>query len=246
MSGGAFGSLGFGPASWLAFGCFLLWRGNTLYFLPLPRARIIASGLAIVVNDLEMRRMHSLYSTLLADATFHELLLVFDQDIAISARRNNACCAEGCSFWPLSPQSLAAVHLGSARSTIGASASVVPANGCRTPGRPPSFRFLGRKVYLGRNGGADRDHAEGATAARMRQLSALVGVAAGQWTAGECGGRDTSRRTSGRSVGPHSCAGRSGPPAASLIERSPAAARSGSLPLAALHRPDHWSDRHAR
>jgi hypothetical protein len=37
--------------------------------------------LAIVVNDLELRRMHSLYSTLLADATFHELLLVFDQDI---------------------------------------------------------------------------------------------------------------------------------------------------------------------
>ena len=40
-----------------------------------------------MVNDLELRRTHPLYSTLLADATFHELLLVFDQDIAIAARR---------------------------------------------------------------------------------------------------------------------------------------------------------------
>jgi len=43
--------------------------------------------------------MNPLYSTLLADATFHELLLVFDQDIAIAMRRGRKARDDG-SLYP--------------------------------------------------------------------------------------------------------------------------------------------------
>ena len=62
-------------------------RQHFLYCCHCRRGRDHCAGLAIVVNDLEPRRTPPLYSTLLADATFHELLLVFDRDIAIAARR---------------------------------------------------------------------------------------------------------------------------------------------------------------
>ena len=44
-------------------------------------------GLAIVVNDLELRRTHPLYSTLLADATFHELQLFVRRGGALTYRQ---------------------------------------------------------------------------------------------------------------------------------------------------------------
>jgi hypothetical protein len=43
-------------------------------------------GLAIVVSSFDARTTHSLYSTLLADATFHGLLLAYDCDLADAAR----------------------------------------------------------------------------------------------------------------------------------------------------------------
>ena len=56
-------------------------RQHFLYLLPLPQGHgSLRPGLAIVVNALEPRRMDPMYSTLLADATFHQLLLAFDQD----------------------------------------------------------------------------------------------------------------------------------------------------------------------
>ena len=49
-------------------------------------------------------------------------------------------------------------------------------DGCRTRKTPPSLRFLGRKVYLAAMVVLIAIMREGATAARMRQLSGLVGV----------------------------------------------------------------------
>ena len=49
-------------------------------------------------------------------------------------------------------------------------------DGCRTRTTPPSLRFLGRKVYLAAIVVLIAIMREGATAARMRQLSELVGV----------------------------------------------------------------------
>jgi len=49
-------------------------------------------------------------------------------------------------------------------------------DGCRTRKKPPSLRFLGHKVYLAAMVVLIAIIREGETAARMRHLSALVGV----------------------------------------------------------------------
>jgi hypothetical protein len=49
-------------------------------------------------------------------------------------------------------------------------------NGCRTRRTPPSLRFLWRNVYLAATVVLIAIMREGATAARMRQLSELIGV----------------------------------------------------------------------
>jgi hypothetical protein len=132
--------------------------------------------LAIVVNDLELRRMHSLYSTLLADATFHELLLVFDQDIAISARREPCLLCSGVlhsARYRRKPRGRPA-RLGEEHDWR--FSFCCARDGCRTRRTPPSFRFLGRKVYLATMVVLIAIMREGATAARMRRLSGLLGV----------------------------------------------------------------------
>jgi hypothetical protein len=132
--------------------------------------------LAIAVNDLELRRTRPLYSTLLTDATFHELLLVFDQDIAIAARRGRC---------PLCGSVLHSAQY--RRKPRGRPAGLgeehdwrfsfcCARDGCRTRATPPSLRFLGRKVYLAATVVLIAIMREGATAARMRQLSELIGV----------------------------------------------------------------------
>ena len=47
-------------------------------------------GLAMAICTFESRRTSTLYSTLLADTRFHNLLLACDRDLA------DACRAEGC------------------------------------------------------------------------------------------------------------------------------------------------------
>ncbi len=117
-----------------------------------------------------------MYSTLLADAPFHELLLVFDQDIAIAARRGRC---------PLCGSVLHSAQY--RRKPRGRPAGLgeehdwrfsfcCARDGCRTRTTPPSLRFLGRKVYLAAIVVLIAIMREGATAARMRQLSELIGV----------------------------------------------------------------------
>jgi hypothetical protein len=132
--------------------------------------------LTIVVNDLELRRTHPLYSTLLADAKFHELLLAFDRDLADTAR-----CA-GCA--------LCSGVLHSARyrrKPRGRPCRLGPehdrrfsfccaADGCRMRETPPSLRFLGRKIYLAAMVVLIAIMRHGATVPRLRQLTEVVGV----------------------------------------------------------------------
>jgi hypothetical protein len=132
--------------------------------------------LAIVVNDLELRRMHSLCSTLLADATFHELLLVFDQDIAISARREQCLLCRGVLHSARYRRKPRGRPAGLGEEHDWRFSFCCARDGCRTRRTPSSFRFLGRKVYLAAMVVLIAIMRERATAARMRQLSALVGV----------------------------------------------------------------------
>jgi len=120
--------------------------------------------------------MHSLYSTLLADATFHELLLVFDQDIAISARQEPCLLCRGVLHSARYRRKPRGRPAGLGEEHDWRFSFCCARDGCRTRRTPPSFRFLGRKVYLAAMVVLIAIMREGATAARMRQLYALVGV----------------------------------------------------------------------
>src|SRR6516225_2143054 len=62
-------------------------RQHFLYLLPLPHGQgSLRPGLAIVVSTYEPRRTHPLYRDVLSDATFHQLLLACDRDLADTAR----------------------------------------------------------------------------------------------------------------------------------------------------------------
>ena len=117
-----------------------------------------------------------MYSTLLADATFHELLLVFDQDIAISARREPCLLCRGVLHSARYRRKSRGRPAGLGEEHDWRFSFCCARDGCRTRRTPPSFRFLGRKVYLAAMVVLIAIMREDATAARMRQLYALVGV----------------------------------------------------------------------
>jgi hypothetical protein len=126
------------------------------------------------------------YQALLADTRFHELLLAFDHDLAMGAR------AAGCprcggvlhsARFRRKPRG-GPVGLGEAHDQRLSFCCAVEL--CRKRMTPPSLRFLGRKVYLGAVVVLVSTMRHGATAARMRQLCALVGVSrrtVGRWRA---------------------------------------------------------------
>jgi len=120
--------------------------------------------------------MHSLYSTLLADATFHKLLLVFDQDIAISARREPCLLCSGMLHSARYRRKPRGRPAGLGGEYDWRFSFCCARDGCRARRTPPSFRFLGRKVYFATMVVLIAIMREGATAARMRRLSGLLGV----------------------------------------------------------------------
>jgi hypothetical protein len=115
-----------------------------------------------------------LYRALLADARFHELLLAYDRDIAAAA------CATGCercggvlhsARFRRKPRG-APAGLGEEHDWRLSFCCAVEL--CRKRRTPPSFRFLGRKVFLGLVVVLVAAMQRGA--ASDRELVALVGV----------------------------------------------------------------------
>jgi hypothetical protein len=110
-----------------------------------------------------------LYSTLLGDATFHNLLLACDRDLANQVRRRRCLLCRSplhSANYPRKPRGrlcrLPPEHdwrlsLCCAR------------HGCRKRKTPPSLRFLGRKVYLAVTFIVIGILREGATQTRMRR-----------------------------------------------------------------------------
>jgi hypothetical protein len=117
-----------------------------------------------------------LYSTLLADATFHDLLLACDLDRANQVRQRQCLVCRSplhSSNYPrkprgrlckLGPEHDLRLSLCCAR------------HGCRKRKTPPSLRFLGPKVYLAATIILISILREGATALRMRRLRELIHV----------------------------------------------------------------------
>src|SRR4249920_3425051 len=118
-----------------------------LYFLPLLQWQGSFRPI-LAISPTSFQRTDPVYQALLADARFHEQLLVFDRDLAASARAARCRLCGG------------ALHSGSyARKPRGGPAGLgqeyaerfsfcCAVDGCRKRTTPPSLRFLGRKVYL--------------------------------------------------------------------------------------------------
>jgi len=116
------------------------------------------------------------YQALLADAKFHEQLLVFDRDLAASARAARCGLCGG------------ALHRGSyARKPRGGPAGLgreyaerfsfcCAVDGCRKRATPPSLRFLGRHVYLATVVTLISALMLGTTPARLARLSVIAGL----------------------------------------------------------------------
>jgi hypothetical protein len=102
----------------------------------------------MVVNTFEIERTLSLYSTLLADTRFHELLLAFDRDLADRARTTGCIVCGGpvhSSPYQRKPRRRC-LRLGPEHDQRFSFCCAI--DGCRKRKMPPSLRFLGRKVYL--------------------------------------------------------------------------------------------------
>ena len=117
-----------------------------------------------------------MYQAVLADARFHEQLLVFDCDLSAIAR------AAGCGHCG---GALHAAPFG--RKPRGGPAGLgqdytrrfsfcCAVDGCRKRNTPPSLRFLGRKVYLATVVTLISAMLHGTTPARLTRLSSLPGI----------------------------------------------------------------------
>ena len=117
-----------------------------------------------------------MYQAVLADARFHEQLLVFDRDLSATAR------AAGCG------QCGGALHAAPfGRKPRGGPAGLAQdyarrfsfccsVDGCRKRTTPPSLRFLGRKVYLATVVTLISAMLHGTTPARLMRLSIMPGI----------------------------------------------------------------------
>ena len=124
-----------------------------------------------------------MYQAVLADAKFHEQLLVFDRDLAASARAARCWLCGGAlhsASYDRKPRgSLARVlaRPGGLDQEFAERFSFCCAvDGCRKRTTPPSLRFLGRKVYLATMVTLISAMLLGTTPARLARLSAMPGI----------------------------------------------------------------------
>ncbi len=156
-------------------------RQHFLYLLPLPQGQGSLRpgfdlGLAMVVGTVEAGEDASLYRDLLADATFHQLLLACDADLADAARAGRCALCGGAlhsACYPRKPRGRPC-RLGPEHDRRFSFCCAV--DGCRSRATPPSLRFLGRKVYLAAIVVLVAILRHGVTTSRMERLSQAVGV----------------------------------------------------------------------
>ncbi|HUJ36818.1 MAG TPA: hypothetical protein VLW88_03975 [Hyphomicrobium sp.] len=130
----------------------------------------------MVVGTVEAGRTHPLYRDLLADATFHQLLLACDADLAEAARAGRCALCGGTlhsACYPRKPRGRPC-RLGPEHDRRFSFCCAV--DGCRSRATPPSLRFLGRKVYLAAIVVVVAILRHGVTTSRIDRLSQAVGV----------------------------------------------------------------------
>src|SRR3984957_11860353 len=118
-----------------------------LYFLPLLQwQRSFRPILAI--SPTAFQRTDPVYQAVLADAKFHEQLLVFDRDLAASARAARCWLCGGPLHSASYDRKPRGCPGGLGQEFAERFSFCCAVDGCRKRTTPPSLRFLGRKVYL--------------------------------------------------------------------------------------------------
>ena len=117
-----------------------------------------------------------MYATLLADASFHELLLTIDRDLA-EACRAGVCVTCGGRLhsapYPRKPRGRTC-RLGPEHDQRFSFCCAV--DGCRSRATPASLRFLGRRVYVAAIVVLIAILQHGATDSRLARLSEVISV----------------------------------------------------------------------
>ena len=117
-----------------------------------------------------------MYSTLLGDATFHNLLLACDRDLANQVRRRRCLLCRSPLHSANYPRKPRGRHCRLPPEHDWRFSLCCARHGCRKRKTPPSLRFLGRKVYLAVTFIVIGILREGATQTRMRRLTELIRV----------------------------------------------------------------------
>jgi len=116
------------------------------------------------------------YQAVLADATFHQQLLVFDRDLAASARAAQCWLCGGVLHSASYVRKPRGYPGGLGQEYAERFSFCCAVDGCRKRTTPPSLRFLGRKVYLATVVTLISAMLLGTTPARLARLSTVPGI----------------------------------------------------------------------
>jgi hypothetical protein len=116
------------------------------------------------------------YQAVLADAKFHEQLLVFDRDLAASARTARCWLCGGALHSASYDRKPRGCPPGLGQEYAERFSFCCAADACRKRTTPPSLRFLGRKVYLATVVTLISAMLQGTTPARLARLSTVPGI----------------------------------------------------------------------
>jgi hypothetical protein len=116
------------------------------------------------------------YQAVLADAKFHEQLLVFDRDLAASARAARCWLCGGALHSASYDRKPRGCPGGLCREYAERFSFCCAVDGCRKRTTPASLRFLGRKVYLATVVTLISALMLGTTPSRLARLSVVPGL----------------------------------------------------------------------
>jgi hypothetical protein len=116
------------------------------------------------------------YQAVLADAKFHEQLLVFDRDLAASARAARCWLCGGALHSASYDRKLRGCPGGLGQEYAERFSFCCAVNGCRKRTTPLSLRILGRRVYLATMVTLISTMQLGTTPCRLARLSVVAGI----------------------------------------------------------------------
>ena len=120
--------------------------------------------------------MDKVYQAVLADAKFHEQLLVFDRDLAAAARAARCWLCGGALHAASYDRKPRGCPAGLAQEYAQRFSFCCAVDGCRKRTTPPSLRFLGRHVYLATVLTLISALMLGTTPSRLARLSVVPGL----------------------------------------------------------------------